>query len=131
MTIVLPSERQHNIGITSISRIHKGKDIEKQSISSMDAFLNSYPKKNTRRLYKRGIEKFVSWYGKPVDEILAERKDDLTPKPKDSFVDAKQRANRYEKLLEQFYFWLESEGYDKANTRYSLCKGLIQLFRYL
>ncbi len=96
----------------------------------MESFLNSYPKKNTRRLYKRGIEKFVGWYGKSIDDILAERKGDLTPKPKESLVDAKQRANRYEKLLEEFYFWLESEGYNKANTRYNYCKGLLQLFRY-
>jgi len=44
-------------------------------------------------------------------------------------IEAKQRANHYEKLLEEFYFWLEKEGYNKANTRYSLCKGLRQLFR--
>ena len=67
---------------------------------------------------------------KPIDVILAERKDDLTPKPNESIIDAKQRANNYEKLLEQFYGWLESEGYDNANTRYAFCKGLIQIFRY-
>ena len=96
----------------------------------MQAFLNSYPKKNTRRLYKRGIEKFADWYGKSIDDILDERKDDLTPKRKESLIDAKQRANYYEKLLEQFYNWLETEGYDKAKTRYAFCKGLLRLFGY-
>jgi hypothetical protein len=96
----------------------------------MEAFLNSFTKKNTRRLYKRGLEKFADWYGKTVDEILAERKDDLTLKPHESLVDAKQRANHYEKLLEEYYIWLEKEGYDRANTRYGYCKGLIQLFRF-
>ncbi|MGA3289442.1 MAG: hypothetical protein ABSD42_04295 [Candidatus Bathyarchaeia archaeon] len=96
----------------------------------MEAYLESYPKKETRRLYKRGIELFVSWYGKSVDKILAERKDDLTPRANESLIDAKQRANRYEKLLEQFYNWLEGEGYEKANTRYNYCKGLLQIFRY-
>ena len=96
----------------------------------MEAYLQSYPKKETRRLYQRGLNLFVDWYGKPIDEILAERKDDLTLKPDESLIDAKQRANRYEKLLEQFYNWLESEGYKKANTRYNYCKGLLQLFRY-
>ena len=96
----------------------------------MEAYLQSYPKKETQRLFKRGLNLFVDWYGKSVDEILAERKDDLTLRPNESLIDAKQRATHYEKLLEQFYFWLESEGYDKANTRYNYCKGLVQLFRY-
>lgn len=96
----------------------------------MESFLDSLNKKGTKSTYKRGVELFVTWYGKDVDTILAERKDDLTPKPNESPVDAKQRANRYEKLLEQFYFWLEKQGYDNKNTRYSFCKGLRQLFRY-
>lgn len=96
----------------------------------MEAFLDSLNKKGTRSTYKRGVELFVTWYGKDVETILAERKDDLTPRPNESPVDSKQRANRYEKLLEKFYFWLKEQGYDKANTRYSFCKGLRQLFRY-
>jgi hypothetical protein len=96
----------------------------------MDAFLNSLATKNTRRLYKRGIDRFVDFYGKSIDEILTERKADLTPRSKENMIDAKQRSDRYEKLLEQFYFWLEQEGYEKANTRYSYCKGVLQLFRY-
>lgn len=124
-----------NIGITSkraknIAEIHKPQYVENPKQSSMEAFLNSYPKKNTRRLYKRGIDKFADWYGKSIDEILAERKDDLTPKRNESLIDAKQRANHYEKLLEEFYNWLETEGYNKANTRYAFCKGLIRLFGY-
>ena len=120
-----------NIGITSNRpKIHKSKDPKKPKLTSMEAFLNSLTTKNTRRLYKRGIDKFGEWYGKSVDEILEERKDDLTPRPKENLIDAKQRATHYEKLLEEFCSWLESEGYDKANTRYGYCKGLIQLFRY-
>ena len=45
----------------------------------MEAFLNSVGKKTTLRSYRRGIELFVNFYGKDVDTILAERKDDLTP----------------------------------------------------
>jgi hypothetical protein len=118
------------MGITSISKIHKIENREEQKISSMEAFLNSLNKKTTRSTYKRGVELFVTWYSKTVDEILAERKDDLTPRPNESPVDSKQRADRYEKLLEKFYFWLEEQGYDNKNTRYSFCKGLRQLFRY-
>jgi len=96
----------------------------------MEAYLQSYPKKETMRLYKRGLNLFCEWYGKSIDAILSERKEDLTPRPKESLIDAKQRAGNYEKLLEQFYVWLIGEGYDKANTRYNYCKGLLQLFRY-
>ena len=75
----------------------------------MEAFLDSLNKKGTRNTYKRGVELFVTWYKKDVDTILEERKDDLSPRPNESPVDAKQRANRYEKLLEKFYFWLEEQ----------------------
>jgi hypothetical protein len=118
------------MGITSISKIHKIENREEPKATSMEAFLNSLNKKTTRNTYKRGVELFVTWYTKTVDEILAERKDDLTPRPNESPVDSKQRADRYEKLLEKFYFWLEEQGYDNKNTRYSFCKGLRQLFRY-
>lgn len=80
-------------------------------------------------MYKRGIELFCEWYGKDVDTILEERKDDLTPKANESLVDAKQRASRYEKLLEKFHAWLLEQGY-KINSARTLCLGLMQLFRY-
>ncbi len=38
----------HNMGITSISEIHKSKDIEEPKVSSMEAFLDSFSKKGTR-----------------------------------------------------------------------------------
>lgn len=96
----------------------------------MEAFIDSLSTKSTRATYKRGVELFSVFYGKTVDMILAERKDDLTPRTNENMIEAKQRANRYEKLLEQYYNWLEKQGYDKTNTRYSYCKGLLQLFRY-
>jgi len=90
----------------------------------MEAFLDSLRKKTAKNTYKRGIDLFVTFYGKDIDAILEERKGDLTPRPNESLVDVKQRADRYEKLLEKFYSWLEEKGYDKANSRYSFCKGL-------
>ena len=95
----------------------------------MAEFLDSFSKKSTKRMYKRGIELFCEWYGKDVDTILEERKDDLTPKANESLVDAKQRASRYEKLLEKFHAWLLEQGY-KINSARTLCLGLMQLFRY-
>lgn len=95
----------------------------------MAEFLDSYSKKSTRRMYRRGLELFCEWYNKDIDTILKERKDDLTPRPNESFVDAKQRASRYEKLLEKFHGWLLKQGY-KINTARTMCLGLMQLFRY-
>jgi hypothetical protein len=95
----------------------------------MESFLESYAKKTTRFQYERGIKLFLEFYGKSIDEILAERKDDLTPRPNETMVEAKQRSNRYEKLLEKFYAWMSEQGY-KRNSMYTNCKGLRQLFRY-
>jgi len=80
-------------------------------------------------MYRGGLELFCEWHGKDVDTILEERKDDLTPRPNESFVDAKQRASRYEKLLEKFHGWLLKQGY-KINTARTVCLGPLQLFRY-
>jgi len=118
-----------NIAHTSKSEIHKTKRENTTKPSSMAQFLDSYSKKSTRRMYRRGIELFCDWYSKDVDVILEERKDDLTPRPSESFVDAKQRASRYEKLLEKFHGWLLKQGY-KINTARTLCLGILQLFRY-
>jgi len=95
----------------------------------MESFLESYAKKTTRFQYERGIKLFLEFYGKSIDEILTERKDDLTPRPNETMVEAKQRSNRYEKLLEKFYAWMSEQGY-KRNSMYTNCKGLRQLFRY-
>jgi len=95
----------------------------------MAEFLDSYSKKSTKRMYRRGLELFCKWYGKGIDTILKERKDDLTPRPNESFVDAKQRASRYEKLLEKFHGWLLKQGY-RINTARTVCLGIMQLFRY-
>ena len=80
-------------------------------------------------MYKRGLDLFCEFYGKDVDTILKERKDDLTPRPDETFVDTRQRTGRYEKLLEKFHAWLLKQGY-KINTARTLCLGLMQLFRY-
>lgn len=118
-----------NIDITSKSEIHKTESEDKPKPSSMAEFLDSYSKKSTRRMYRRGLELFCEWHGKDVDTILDERKDDLTPRPNESFVDAKQRASRYEKLIEKFHGWLLKQGY-KINTARTICLGPLQLFRY-
>lgn len=104
----------------------------------MEKFLGSLSK-GTMKSYRRGLELFLEFYGKDVDMILAERKDDLTPRPNENLVDAKNRASRYENLLEEFHAWLlkpihivnkkPNQPY-KINTCRTSTLGLLQLFRY-
>jgi len=61
----------------------------------MESFPESYAKKTTRFQYERGIKLSLEFYGKSIEEILAERKDDLTPRPNETMVEAKQRSNRF------------------------------------
>ena len=72
-------------------------------------------------MYKRGLDLFCEFYGKDVDKILKERKDDLTPRPNETLVDAKQRASRYGKLLEKFHAWLLKQGYRINTARMHAC----------
>lgn len=41
-------------------------------------YIKDSKSKSTFKEYKSGLAKFVEWYGKSLDEILAERKQDLT-----------------------------------------------------
>jgi len=104
----------------------------------MEKFLDSLSK-GTMKSYRRGLELFLEFYGKDVDTILAERKDDLTPRPNENLVDAKNRASRYENLLEEFHAWLmkpihpinkkPNQAYG-INTARTSTLGLLQIFRY-
>ena len=52
----------------------------------MESFLESYAKKTTRFQYERGIRFFLEFYGKSIDETLAEQKDDLTPRSNETML---------------------------------------------
>jgi len=122
-------EKPNNVDITSISKIHKRKEKREHKPTSMEAFLDSYSRKSTMRMYRRGLQLFSEWYQKDIETILQERKDDLTPRPNESLVDSKQRADRFERKLEDFHKWTLERGY-KLNSARTLCLGLMQLFRY-
>jgi hypothetical protein len=104
----------------------------------MEKFLDSLSK-GTMKSYRRGLELFIKFYGKPIETILEERKDDLTPRPNENLVDAKNRASRYENLLEEFHAWMgkpihminkkPNQVYG-INTRRTSTLGLLQIFRY-
>ena len=96
---------------------------------SVQEFLDSLPSKGTKKVYKSGLKKFFEWYGKTADEVLKERKQDLTQKLNEDIVTYRNRASRYSKIIEQFHGHLLDEGY-KINTAKSLTNGIRQLFRY-
>jgi len=96
---------------------------------SVQEFLDSLPSKGTKKIYKMGLKKFFTWSNKTPDEVLKERKDDLTQRPNEDLVTYRNRASNYSKTIENFHAHLLNEGY-KINTAKSLTNGIRQLFRY-
>jgi hypothetical protein len=131
-------EKPNNVDIHSEYEIRKIENREKTNARPMEKFLDSLSK-GTKKSYRRGLELFIEFYGKDIETILAERKDDLTPRPNENLVDAKNRASRYENLLEEFHAWLmqpihtinkkPNQAYG-INTARTSTLGLLQIFRY-
>jgi integrase len=78
--------------------------------------------KQTFKEYKSGLAKFVEWYGKSLDVILAERKADLASE------DATERK-RFVREIEKFHKALIDKGYSINSARTSTL-GILQFFRY-
>jgi len=131
-------EKPNNVDIHSEYEIRKIENREKTNARPVEKFLDSLSK-GTKKSYRRGLELFIQFYGKDVETILSERKDDLTPRPNENLVDAKNRASRYENLLEEFHAWLmkpihtmnkkPNQAYG-INTARTSTLGLLQIFRY-
>jgi integrase len=96
---------------------------------SVQEFLDSLPSKGTKKVYKYGLNKFLEWYGKTANEVLEERKEDLTQRPNEDIVTYRNRSSNYEKIIESFYNDLIDKGY-KINAAKSVTHGIRQLFRY-
>ena len=94
---------------------------------SVKQFLEATPNDNTRKLYRVGIKKFSEYLKKTPEDILQMRKDDLTQRPDENIVDFRNRAARFEKLIEDFYNNLVKEGYS-INSARSMTIGIRQLF---
>jgi integrase len=78
--------------------------------------------KNTLKEYRNGLKKFNEWYGKDLDTILMERKQDLESGDP-------VRRRHFEHKLEEFHRALLNEGY-AVNSCRTMTLGLIQLFNY-
>jgi site-specific recombinase XerD len=96
---------------------------------SVQEFLNSVSNPRTRKGYRFGLRKFVGWFGKSGEELLAMRQEDLTQKPGEPLVEYKNRAAKFEKEIERFHSYLIEEGYS-INSARNMTLGIRQLFRY-
>jgi site-specific recombinase XerD len=96
---------------------------------SVQEFLNSISNQRTRKGYRFGLRKFVEWFSKPAEEILAMRQEDLTQKARENLVEYKNRAARFEKEIEKFHSHLIEAGYS-INSARNMTLGIRQLFRY-
>ena len=96
---------------------------------SVQEFLDTVQNPNTKKEYRYGIKKFCEYYGKSAEEILDQRKDDLTQKAGENLIEYKNRAARLEKEIEKFHGYLQSQGYS-TNTSRNLTIGIRQLFRF-
>jgi integrase len=96
---------------------------------SVQEFLNSISNPRTRKGYRFGLNKFIECFGKPAEEILATRQQDLTQKPGENLVEYRNRAARFEKEIEKFHSHLIEKGYS-INSARNMTLGIRQLFRY-
>jgi site-specific recombinase XerD len=96
---------------------------------SVREFLNSVSNPRTRKGYRFGLNKFVEWVGKPAEEVLAMRQEDLTQKAGENLIEYKNRAARFEKEIEKFHSYLIENGYS-INSARNITLGIRQLFRY-
>jgi site-specific recombinase XerD len=96
---------------------------------SVQEFLDSVSNPSTKKGYRFGLKQFMEWYGKPAEEILKMRQDDLTQKVGENLIEYKNRAARFEKEIEKFHSHLIDEGYS-INSARNMTLGIRQLFRY-
>jgi len=96
---------------------------------SVQEFLNSVSNPRTRKGYRFGLNKFVEWFGKSAEELLAMRQEDLTQKTGENIIEFKNRAARFEKEIEKFHSHLIEKGYS-INSARNMTLGIRQLFRY-
>ena len=78
--------------------------------------------KATLRLYKRGLTLFSEWYGKSLEEILEERRQDW-------ISSNLMQKKRFTREVEKFHKWMVDKGYS-INSATSFCNGILQMFRF-
>jgi integrase len=107
---------------------HLVKEVWLMKLSAQE-FLDTVQNPNTKKEYRYGIKKFCEYYGKSAEEVLDQRKDDLTQKAGENLIEYKNRASRFAKEIEKFHSYLIAQGYSTNSSR-NLTIGIRQLFRY-
>lgn len=79
--------------------------------------------KGTVKSYRIGIERFERWYGKSLDIILEERRQDLASQDP-------MKLRRFNDLLEEFGKAMIDKEHLSINTVRTLSIGVIQFFAY-
>jgi len=96
---------------------------------SVNEFLDTVQNPLTRKGYRHGIKKFCDYYEKTAEEILNQRKDDLTQKTGENLIEYKNRSVRFSTEIEKFHGYLLDKGFSTNSAR-SLTIGIRQLFRF-
>lgn len=78
--------------------------------------------KNTYHMYVQGLKKFSEWYGKSVDAILNERREDVRS-------DDIMRKKRFAGKIEEFRASLIKEGYTSSSAS-TFTQGITACFAY-
>lgn len=78
--------------------------------------------KATVKLYKRGLAIFCEYYGKTLDEILEERRQDW-------ISGNLMQKKRFSREIEKFHKWMLDKGY-LLNSASSFCNGILQFLRF-
>jgi hypothetical protein len=117
----------------------------------MEKFLSNYSDKSKIKKLRRGLELFIEFFklahGELEDKsnseimnvILDARRNDLTPRPDESIAEQRQRASRFEKMLEAFNSWMlkpvhtinrkQNQAYNIRSARANTL-GILELFRH-
>jgi len=96
---------------------------------SVKEFLDTIQNPSTRKGYRQGIKKFCEYYEKTAEEILNQRKDDLTQSAGENLIEYKNRAARFSKEIEKFHGNMLDKGFSTNSAR-NFTIGIRQLFRY-
>lgn len=101
---------------------------EKMSKTKMSAkefldYILASRSKNTWKTYRRSIDLFTEYFGKPSEEFLKMRHEDV-------MSGDPHRKRRFQREIEKFHKWMRMECGYTINTARNMTVGILQLFRY-
>jgi integrase len=111
---------------TTILKYHNGYIVQlampKLSAQEFLTYIKEARRIATYKEYKRGLELFVEFYGKPLNVVLQERAEDVA-------TGDINRNRRFSREIEKFHKWMIDKGYSINSARTNTL-GIMQLFRF-